>query len=62
MSCARSHTNKRGKRGSQVTARGQERVEDTVCSVVHSVVNHDVISEIHTHKNRVSYVAKAAAV
>ena len=32
-------------------ARKRERVEDTVCSIVHNVVSRDVTSEIHTRKS-----------
>ncbi len=35
----------------KVTARARERVEDTVCSIVHNVVSRDVTSEIHTRKS-----------
>ena len=33
-------------------ARKREGVEDTVCSIVHNVVSHDVTSEIQTRKSQ----------
>ncbi len=56
LSCAKNHDIERRAVVKLPRARGKEREEDTVCSVVHIIFSRDVISEIHTRETSVSYL------